>query len=161
MLNNKQCMLHSYKCMGSNCSFSSDDDKLFLDHLLVHMNTSMEDIGNFLKCSYCLFKGAVAPELVNHLVNYHRADKFTCPRCFFQSVAAMNVQLHFQKYHDKFMTSSAEFFYNRPSYPLLNSEFEIALVKSNKNTYVNPIKCSGKFGHHVNKPINFSYSFLN
>lgn len=145
MLSDANCLLNFFKCMASNCSFSCNEPGVFFVHLNEHKNTNQTNCNHYMRCAYCRFVGDGHPStLVNHIVNYHRCYRFSCTKCFFSSTRHVNVQLHFKKYHEKFIKVGQPFYYVRENVPLMSSEDELNVVKKNKEILVKPIKCSGE-----------------
>ena len=71
MLKNGFCLSSLYKCMGSACSYFTNNSELFIKHLFSHIKHQTNDMNNFLMCSYCEFKERNPKELVEHIKLTH------------------------------------------------------------------------------------------
>lgn len=76
MINNVHCLASLYKCMGSTCSYFSNDKSLFQKHLELHRDHQKTDSQNYLLCCYCSFRPKSINVLLVHIENAHSYGKF-------------------------------------------------------------------------------------
>lgn len=100
MINNPDCLVALFKCMGSTCSFYSNSKDIFQLHLELHREHQPADSSNFLLCCYCNFRPNSIGLLVTHLETAHGYAKYGCTYCFFRSVNEYQVTAnHHMNYH--------------------------------------------------------------
>jgi hypothetical protein len=75
MLSNGNCMAAVFKCMGSTCSYFTNDQEIFKQHLQLHVKHNEGDRDNFQKCCYCENQADSVDELINHIFNVHGTSK--------------------------------------------------------------------------------------
>lgn len=83
-----------YKCMGSYCSFTTNDTDAMVVHLQNH-----EDLLEILRCAYCVLTFNQIGEMVAHIKIEHGQCRFQCSYCFYRSLDAANVLNHQKIYH--------------------------------------------------------------
>lgn len=90
-----------FKCMGSQCSFATNNIELFFNHLSKHEIASTDLKENFYRqCSYCLFKSSKElKELPHHINDHHIFDLYQCGHCFFRSCEKETCFQHILKIH--------------------------------------------------------------
>lgn len=96
LMQSKESLSATHKCMSSTCSFFTNVDDLFRNHLEFHEKSG--DRPNFLKCSYCVFAAASVDELMEH-VETHAYDRFQCCFCFYRTCNEVNVLTHQKAFH--------------------------------------------------------------
>lgn len=143
-INSKE-MLHKnklryfFKCMGIACSYATNSERAFHQHLDDHENMKDHN-NNWLDCPYCIIKCTKKKELVIHMQTEHAASAFQCPFCFYRSCAETNVITHENIYHN-FLTS-----YHVLVCTPYTTDTDALLLDAEKlrNQNVPPIVCSGK-----------------
>ncbi|EEC02429.1 conserved hypothetical protein [Ixodes scapularis] len=80
-------LVHFFKCMDSSCSFTSDDDDLFLVHLSAHREQA-------LLCVYCGLVATSGPRLIKHMVTAHGSRKAQCSLCLYRACSETHLALH-------------------------------------------------------------------
>uniref|UniRef100_A0A182WN21 C2H2-type domain-containing protein n=1 Tax=Anopheles minimus TaxID=112268 RepID=A0A182WN21_9DIPT len=83
-----------YKCMGSYCSFNTNNTSAMTSHLHGH-----EDSLDILKCAYCVASFNEIHELIAHIKVEHGQCRYQCSYCFYRSLDAANVLNHQKIYH--------------------------------------------------------------
>lgn len=101
-----------YKCMGRNCSFSSDVPEKFVKHIdhhkaissrmhlikiparLLTKSTSVGRIKDWQECVYCMELFGSGRELLEHFHSEHNKFVFQCCQCFYRSASESNVHFH-------------------------------------------------------------------
>jgi len=76
MINNVYCLASLYKCMGSSCSYFTNDKSLFEKHLELHRRHQKTDSQNYLLCCYCSFRSKTVNVLPVHIENAHAYGKY-------------------------------------------------------------------------------------
>lgn len=99
MLNSKEALAATYKCMSTTCSFFTIDRELFLKHLSLHEKFTVSDKQNFLACSYCKFVAKKPASLADHVDNEHCHDQFQCNYCFYRACTVFSVTTHQSLFH--------------------------------------------------------------
>lgn len=87
-----------FKCMATNCNFTSNDSKLMQKHLSGHQSTNQLKVGS-LECCYCEFDAISPQSLVDHIQNEHSTSIYQCAYCFYRSADKGNVISHVEHYH--------------------------------------------------------------
>ncbi|KAG0427528.1 hypothetical protein HPB47_025429 [Ixodes persulcatus] len=80
-------LVHFFKCMDSSCSFTSDDDDLFLVHLSAHREQA-------LLCVYCGLLATSGPRLIKHMVTAHGSRKAQCSLCLYRACSETHLAVH-------------------------------------------------------------------
>uniref|UniRef100_A0A182RIV4 C2H2-type domain-containing protein n=1 Tax=Anopheles funestus TaxID=62324 RepID=A0A182RIV4_ANOFN len=88
-----------YKCMGSYCSYSTNDTGAMISHLHGH-----EDYVDILKCAYCVASFKEIHELIAHIKIEHGQCRYQCSYCFYRSLDAANVLNHQKIYHKEYLS---------------------------------------------------------
>ncbi|CAG9802124.1 unnamed protein product [Chironomus riparius] len=100
MINSSHCLASLYKCMGSTCSYFSNDKSLFEKHLELHHVHQKTDSQNYLLCCYCSFRPKSINVLLVHIENAHSYGKFGCKYCFYRSINEYQVTAnHHSNFH--------------------------------------------------------------
>ncbi|XP_070492941.1 calponin homology domain-containing protein DDB_G0272472-like [Chironomus tepperi] len=100
MINNTHCIAALYKCMGTTCSYFTNDKSLFQKHLELHREYQKRDSQNYLLCSYCSFRPKSINVLLVHIENAHSYGKFGCRYCFYRSINEYQVTAnHHSSFH--------------------------------------------------------------
>lgn len=137
-----ECLNDMFKCMKSNCDFHTNDKNIFENHLQDHAENNQQQLGNFLKCSYCKFTSQSVKKLMIHIVWTHVNDKFGCRYCFYRSVSPTSVEFHSRHYHrDK----PQEILKHEISYFSSEINFDLELQAANalKSKYVSSLGIYG------------------
>lgn len=93
-------LIHLYKCMGRDCSFTTNVENNFQKHLKVHeddlilMNKNLDGPKDYLKCAYCYVDFKSHKDLLVHLRNMHTFCRYCCKYCFYRAFAQSYVELH-------------------------------------------------------------------
>lgn len=95
----EDCLVNMFKCMGKGCDFNCNGVRQFFKHLQDHNATDESSI-NIGKCCYCKFMSPNIPDLLEHITETHKIEKFCCNKCFYRSVSHLNVQVHQKLHHD-------------------------------------------------------------
>lgn len=103
----RECSLVAlFKCMATDCIFTTSDKAKMLQHLQNHedmaadsSNAPILDDGCWLECCYCEDIPGSCGLLVEHIIKEHSTSLFQCPQCFYRSVDVRNVFNHLEKYH--------------------------------------------------------------
>ncbi|XP_035898481.1 uncharacterized protein LOC118506003 isoform X2 [Anopheles stephensi] len=85
-----------YKCMGSYCSFTTNDTCAMVVHLQNH-----EDLVDILRCAYCVATFPAINELIAHIKLVHGQCRYQCSYCFYRALDAANVFNHQKIYHSE------------------------------------------------------------
>lgn len=85
-------IVHFFKCMDSNCDFTTNNNDLFLIHLSAHWEHS------FL-CTYCSEVICSDVQLVQHMMTEHSARIYQCALCFFRSRTKSHLIVHSMSIH--------------------------------------------------------------
>jgi hypothetical protein len=146
-----ECLLATYKCMGSKCNYSTNLSIEFSSHLEMHKRIfDHQDFKNVVKCAYCEFAGSDGSDLMTHLLTIHASEKLACTKCFYRSISKYNVRTHFKKYHDKTLQI---FMKCKHTKKLTVSETSKEAVEL-RQTNVLPIKCPGEIFSLSSKQIH-------
>ncbi|XP_052888830.1 uncharacterized protein LOC128297259 [Anopheles moucheti] len=90
----EESLKNLYKCMGSYCSFNTNNTSEMLSHLHAH-----EDSVDILKCAYCVATFKEIHELIAHIKIEHGQCRYQCSYCFYRSLDSANVFNHQKIYH--------------------------------------------------------------
>ncbi|KAG5682308.1 hypothetical protein PVAND_011668 [Polypedilum vanderplanki] len=99
MLSNGNCLAATFKCMGSTCSYFTNEPSIFSRHLEFHAKHTEHDLVNFQKCCYCNYENLSSKELINHIINIHGANRYQCPYCFYRSYD-VHIFTHLKYFHN-------------------------------------------------------------
>lgn len=99
ILQSKEALVATYKCMSSTCSFFTIDRELFMKHLTFHEKFTAGDKTNFLTCSYCDVVTTKPVHLADHVDNEHAHDQFQCNYCFYRACTVYSVTTHQSMFH--------------------------------------------------------------
>lgn len=75
MLANGFCLSALFKCMGSTCSYYTNNPAFFLRHLKVHQQKQANDMKYFSQCAYCNVINDNPDILVQHISDTHGNNK--------------------------------------------------------------------------------------
>lgn len=139
------CLYALYKCMETNCAFTTDNAESMLTHLLNHENSPQADnatnVPSYLECSYCDVVKDTCTRLVKHIQEEHQSSIFQCPYCFYRSCVAYNVVVHLNQFHKS----------EKKSVLVCNGKprlyaTEKALIEKSRGENIRPLRCTeGKF----------------
>lgn len=97
-----------YKCMFSNCVFSTGDEDVWKVHMTEHMKfidcaLTNEIIKNqhmkFRDCPYCGIGLKSNLGVIQHIEEEHRRSIFQCMHCFYRTIEMDNMVLHYEEFH--------------------------------------------------------------
>lgn len=105
----RECsLLALFKCMATDCIFTTSDKGKMVQHLRNHeenaedsFNEQIVDDNSWFECCYCEEISGSVGELVEHIIQEHSSSNFQCQQCFYRSVDSRNVISHMEKYHGK------------------------------------------------------------
>lgn len=144
MLQSKEALAATYKCMSSSCSFYTIDRELFLKHLSFHEKFTASDKLNFLTCSYCDFVATKTVNLADHIDNEHVHDQFQCNYCFYRACTVFTVTTHQSLFHKTYPSVIIECELIKPR----DTRAHLKKVAKLRAEFVPPIICvfcRGKF----------------
>lgn len=115
----EKCAIHLltqfalYKCMFSDCVFSTDDEDVWRVHMAQHMKLidvldangvlSNERRKNhyikFRDCPYCGIGLKSNLGVTQHIEEEHRRSIFQCMHCFYRTIEMDNMVLHCEQFH--------------------------------------------------------------
>ncbi|XP_071443153.1 uncharacterized protein [Hetaerina americana] len=116
VISNQMKLCHLFKCMGRQCSFTTDESVLFLSHYLAHealvldppaasTSTSGENSESherrfdWQQCCYCAEMFSSATAYIKHVKVDHGECIYQCPYCFYRAAAVSYVILHQNSTH--------------------------------------------------------------
>lgn len=141
----EKSLMHLYKCMGQNCSYTVDDGREMLNHLRNHeelasqqvaLGQSNYDTSSWLECPYCEETADSCSILVKHIDTEHMDSIYQCNLCLYRSVSECNMQEHRRQYHNSLNKS----YFICDGTPKDISK-EMAGILSSRLTYVKAINC--------------------
>ncbi|XP_050319329.1 uncharacterized protein LOC126752516 isoform X2 [Bactrocera neohumeralis] len=100
-----------YKCMATDCLFSTDAKEEILQHLQEHLSSECppEDC---LLCGYCQLDAEICStpeELIAHIQQKHQQSQFQCSVCCYRAISPSHVSEHFKYAHSE---QELQFVYN-------------------------------------------------
>ncbi|KAG8226918.1 hypothetical protein J437_LFUL005675, partial [Ladona fulva] len=98
VLNNQMKLCHLFKCMGRQCSFTTDEPVIFLSHYLGEVE-KQERKFDWQQCCYCAEMFSSGSAFVKHVQSEHGECIFQCPYCFYRAAAVSYVILHQNSTH--------------------------------------------------------------
>ena len=90
-------LVHVFKCMGGECSFSTSNELAFNKHIRTHESdvaSANETVKDYLKCAYCFIDNTSYESLMIHLKNMHIFCRYCCKYCFYRAFASSYVEIH-------------------------------------------------------------------
>ncbi|KYM98524.1 hypothetical protein ALC62_10758 [Cyphomyrmex costatus] len=89
-------LVHFYKCMGYNCSFTTDFLLDYYRHYIKHYEETDEqsNANNYNKCAYCYTSMNDWYEMKNHLLSKHLHCRYQCGYCFYRAIVPFHVRQH-------------------------------------------------------------------
>lgn len=140
---NKNSLIALYKCMCLQCSFTTNDVELFLNHLGQHKTTAPYKEDFIFYCPYCNFKSKDTRPLAHHIHDIHSKDVFQCSNCFYRSREKETCYLHTRKSHkdQKCKIFQCEKTEMSQREKLILSE----RLKRKRSSFVAPIRCQCKW----------------
>lgn len=99
-----------YKCMATDCIFTTNDRNIMEKHLSSHEDfltkpatSSCIDVNNdqysWLECCYCDETLGSCELLISHIEKEHGTSIFQCAYCFYRSANIEFMTIHANKYH--------------------------------------------------------------
>ncbi|XP_071652240.1 uncharacterized protein [Temnothorax longispinosus] len=95
-------LAHFYKCMGRNCSYTTDSLALYDQHYFKHFEASKQnstEANDYMKCAYCHASPSNWRSLEAHLWEKHSHCRYQCGYCFYRAVVPSYVQQHHTTCH--------------------------------------------------------------
>lgn len=102
-----------FKCMHSNCIFSTDVEDKWTEHMVDHIKlmdvfqqkgwlttTVRQNQIKFRECPYCPVEFGSNCEVTSHIEEEHRRSIFQCAHCFYRTIEMDNIVLHYQQFHE-------------------------------------------------------------
>ncbi|XP_037933158.1 uncharacterized protein LOC119667892 isoform X2 [Teleopsis dalmanni] len=88
-----------YKCVNSECFFSTDLREEMLNHINDHIPSINQENG--FECYYCSNHKHLSSinALTDHISIKHIFSRFQCPKCSYRSYSPGSVLIHYQKIH--------------------------------------------------------------
>lgn len=86
-------LAHFYKCMGHNCSYTTDSLTLYSQHYVQHYEDNMIT-HNYDKCAYCYTSVSNWIDMKTHLEEKHSHCRYQCGYCFYRAIVPSYVQQH-------------------------------------------------------------------
>lgn len=87
-----------YKCMGRDCSFTTDSITLYCQHYAKHDGSTDKKKDNssydFQKCAYCHTILHDWKEVQQHMEEKHEHCRYQCNYCFYRAITPSYVQIH-------------------------------------------------------------------
>ncbi|XP_018362420.1 PREDICTED: uncharacterized protein LOC108760768 isoform X3 [Trachymyrmex cornetzi] len=125
-------LAHFYKCMGHNCSFTTDLPLDYSKHYTKHYEEASEQNAHYDKCAYCYISTNNWNEMKTHLATKHLHCRYQCGYCFYRSFVPSYVRQHQIMCHP-----------NTVFYYLLDKKQKSLQKKEhiNRNAYVLPFIC--------------------
>ncbi|XP_059612404.1 uncharacterized protein LOC132258886 [Phlebotomus argentipes] len=107
----RDAIFAAYKCMGMECSYSTNDEYVMIMHLSSHdkmiedqmETTTITDTSSWLECCYCDYMAGSTRDLISHVNKEHLYCEYLCPKCFYRACNANYVARHLLVYHNSFM----------------------------------------------------------
>jgi hypothetical protein len=100
----KNSLVALFKCMEPECSFATNNNEFFNNHLYHHEKEKSlrknRDKLHF-QCSYCLFSSSGFKTLVHHINGVHSLDLYQCGNCFFRCREIETCYQHALNYHSE------------------------------------------------------------
>ena len=98
-------LIHMFKCMGRDCSFTTSSEPAFLKHIRIHEDDNKSNKLNnepkdYFKCAYCYIDCSNYDVLMQHLKKMHTFCRFCCKYCFYRAFAHSYVEIHQVTYND-------------------------------------------------------------
>ncbi|XP_054083866.1 uncharacterized protein LOC105217408 isoform X2 [Zeugodacus cucurbitae] len=90
-----------YKCMATDCLFSTDAKEEILQHLKEHLSSECPPEGCLL-CAYCQLDAEICTThemLIEHIEKNHQQSQFQCSVCCYRGISPSHVSLHFKHGH--------------------------------------------------------------
>lgn len=119
-----KCLFSTYKCMSIECSFFTTDIAKFKTHVNKHIEVDV----NFL-CSYCLVDEKTPEDLIIHLGETHKFDRYQCSKCMYRACEKFYVNDHLTQEHKDEKASILK----SPMQMLTNGQRKQAKAKLEKN----------------------------
>lgn len=101
-----------YKCMHTNCIFSTDDDDHWAAHMVDHIkfmdvldangwltNSVRSDQIKFRECPYCPAEFGSNCEISDHIEDQHRRSIFQCAYCYYRTIEMDCIVMHYNQFH--------------------------------------------------------------
>lgn len=142
MMTTEKALLYKFKCMAKICFFVTSNPTEFNYHLCRHFSRSDPDnYEGWNWCAYCNFKVDSQDErlkLINHILEIHKYDNFSCSLCFYRSASPINVANHMKKFHP---SKPAKVLDIQPG-PRLTLESMENILFSEDNIHIDKLHCN-------------------
>lgn len=87
-----------FKCMGHNCSYTTDSLILYSQHYIQHHEEASKQKNtishNYDKCAYCYTSLSNWISMKTHLLEKHSHCRYQCGYCFYRAIVPSYVQQH-------------------------------------------------------------------
>ncbi|XP_055715341.1 uncharacterized protein LOC129809511 isoform X3 [Phlebotomus papatasi] len=131
----KEVLCSSFKCMGSECWYTTMNEIEMVTHLKSHdkmiedqlEKTTISDTCSWLECAYCDYMAGSTFELMSHLKKEHLHCEYLCPNCFYRACNATYVTRHLIIHHN----SNAKVWQIKADYKSSPTENPVSCVKEN------------------------------
>ncbi|XP_036142229.1 uncharacterized protein LOC105830364 isoform X2 [Monomorium pharaonis] len=94
----KPKLSHFYKCMDTNCDFTTDVETEYANHYLKHYIEASKAVSatprDYEKCAYCYASWSDWLAMKIHLWEKHSHCRYQCGYCFYRAVVPSYVQQH-------------------------------------------------------------------
>lgn len=91
-------LAHFFKCMGRNCSYTTDIETLYYQHYLQHQEEANKQNStvsyDYEKCAYCYVSLNDWISMKAHLWRKHSHCRYQCGYCFYRAIMPSYVQQH-------------------------------------------------------------------
>lgn len=90
-------LAHFFKCMGHNCSYTTDSTTQYSQHYTHHEEASKQNNTmsfNYDKCAYCYISLSDWNSMKIHLWEKHSHCRYQCGYCFYRAIVPSYVQQH-------------------------------------------------------------------
>ncbi|KAL7027717.1 hypothetical protein ACKWTF_005552 [Chironomus riparius] len=136
MLANGFCLSALFKCMGSTCSYYTNNSTLFIRHLKIHQQKQANDMKYFSQCAYCSTIDDNPEALVQHIIDKHGYSRYQCAYCFYRSC-----DFHIHTHHKLFHPLKSEVIIECKPLRTLDIEKEFENALSNVMSVCKPVFC--------------------
>ncbi|XP_076624097.1 uncharacterized protein LOC143343263 isoform X3 [Colletes latitarsis] len=90
-------LTHLYKCMGRDCSFTTDTLEQYRQHYYQHVasnDKSKQPPFDYQKCAYCYMALKDWNQMKLHIEDKHAHCRYQCSYCFYRAITLAYVQIH-------------------------------------------------------------------
>lgn len=98
IMKSKQSLIDLYKCMDSNCAYTTKFRLFFISHIEDHQRQGSL-LSFFNLCCYCHFISSNPAILALHIDKAHSFSEFQCSLCFFRTPEKETAHEHMILHH--------------------------------------------------------------